>query len=112
MAKGGIVFKGYLYDGEKVNSSGLQVSRSLGDLDLDHVLTRVPEIFHIPINENSWVLVCTDGLLDPSHKKGNVTMKILLELVNNIDTSAEILVTELAKLNSDDNSTAILMRMS
>jgi len=41
---------------------GLQVSRALGDLGLDSILFREPDIFR---TENPvWVMVASDGLVD------------------------------------------------
>ena len=89
---------------------GLQMSRALGDKDLNRVLLREPEIFHIPVNENSWILACSDGLLDPSHMAGD-TLPIVVDFIEH-GADAEELVLAMANIQNDDNSTAVLVRLS
>ncbi len=64
--RGGIYSNGYLYDSHR--NRGLQMSRSLGDSYLGSVLSREPEIY--TVSNPQWILVASDGLLDPGH--GNI----------------------------------------
>ena len=98
---------GYLFDKWRIDGPGLQMTRALGDKELHDVLNREPEIFHIPINENSWLVACTDGLIDPAHTTDNIP--VIIEHINN-GATAEELVLEMANIQRDDNSTAILVR--
>ena len=101
---------GYLFDRWQIDGPGLQMSRALGDKDLNRVLLREPEIFHIPVNENSWILACSDGLLDPSHTAGD-TIPIVVDFIEH-GADAEELVLAMANIQNDDNSTAVLVRLS
>jgi serine/threonine protein phosphatase PrpC len=104
--RGGFVSGGYLF--ETYSGGGLQMSRALGDTDLDKVLLREPEIFRIPLGPQSWVLVGSDGLFDPSHQK-SPTSEIALEIENH--ATAEILVRDALAVPTEDNVTAILVKL-
>jgi serine/threonine protein phosphatase PrpC len=106
---GKISANGYLFDKWQIDGPGLQMSRALGDKDLGRVLLREPDIFHIPVNENSWILVCSDGLLDPSHTAGD-TLPIAVDFIGS-GADAEELVLAMANIQNDDNSTAVLVRL-
>src|ERR1019366_8557089 len=62
LARGGVFSEGYLED-PQVPGIGLQMSRSLGDIDLTWVLERKPEIEKVSLGGKGSVLVGTDGLL-------------------------------------------------
>jgi serine/threonine protein phosphatase PrpC len=120
-ARGGrIAVNGYLFDKWRIDGPGLQMSRALGDKELGRVLNREPEIFHIPLNDDSWILVCSDGFLDPSHQDSTFLEEIV-DSIENRNLSAKELVEEAAsmhvsngimkKARRGDNSTAILIRM-
>jgi len=109
-ARGGkISVNGYLFDKWQIDGPGLQMSRALGDRDLNRVLLREPEIFHIPVNENSWILICSDGLMDPSHIAGD-TLPIVVDFIEK-GADAEDLVKAMANIQRDDNSTAVLVKL-
>src|SRR5208337_4947309 len=77
--RGGAVVGGYLvahWDGP-----GLQMARALGDKALDKVLSRVPEISTQALGVGSFVLVCTDGALDPGHENAEAAAKSVVELI-------------------------------
>lgn len=98
------IANGYLFDRYKgMNSGGLQMSRALGDKELNNILNRVPEVFVIPLNENSWILCGSDGLTDPAH--GSFDINSLIEDIPN--ETAQSLVQGAAH---HDNVTAILVK--
>lgn len=99
--RGGVICNGYLYD--PVTDAGLQMSRALGDASLDKVLLREPEIFSFPIGPGGYVLVASDGILDPAH-----TSDLMLD-IQDTDT-AESLVEEAVRVPTGDNVTAVLVR--
>jgi len=111
-ARGGWVDtnRGYLFDRNVYNGQGLQMSRALGDRELSRVLNREPEIFHIPINKTSWILVYSDGLIDPSHANQNAVIGIV-KAIETLPIGAEELVHAVSDVQNNDNSTAILARM-
>ena len=108
--RGGYIEDGYLFDKEIYQGSGLQMSRALGDVTLARVLNRKPEIFSIPLNADSWILLCSDGLIDPSHENKDF-MELLITTINTTDATAKELVLLGATKQRDDNSTAILVRV-
>jgi serine/threonine protein phosphatase PrpC len=109
IARGGKSDGNYLFDKWRIDGPGLQMSRALGDKELNRVLNREPEIFHIPLGKNSWILACSDGLIDPSHKDAEID-KIVIEFIEH-GADAEELVLAMANIQKDDNSTAIVVRM-
>jgi serine/threonine protein phosphatase PrpC len=99
------ISNGYLFDRSKgMNSDGLQMSRALGDRSLNNVLNRIPEIFGIELNENSWILCGSDGLSDPGHTSFDVN-----DLVKKIPTASAETLTKEAGIY--DNATAILVKI-
>lgn len=91
-------------------SPGLQMTRALGDTNLKF-LSHEPEIRSLPFGEyGDWALVASDGVLDPSHhniSEGDVIAGL-------IDAGAEApeLVTRATRTPTNDNATAILVRVS
>src|SRR3989344_4093376 len=66
------ITRGGSYNGSYIcnrHGDGLQISRALGDRDLDPILSREPEVY--TVKKPRWVIVGTDGMLDPGH--GNTT---------------------------------------
>ena len=111
IAKGGWISEvGYLFDRCQYQGMGLQMSRALGDKELNNVLNREPEIFQVPINNQSWILVCSDGLIDPSHNDANATTSIITA-IDGTTIVAEQLVEDASILRKYDNSTAVLARV-
>lgn len=105
--RGGFVQGGYLCVG--FSSGGLQMSRALGDRFLRKVLNREPEIFTLPLDSNSWVLVGTDGLFDPSHATNpSTTIAAAIEAGHD----AKQLVQNALDVPTYDNVTAILVKLS
>jgi len=106
--RGGFVSgDGYLF---AFNSRcGLQLSRALGDREFSKVLNREPEIFRIPLSDDSFVLVASDGLFDPSHASCP-SREIGKEIGDGADAAA--LVERAVKKPTHDNATAILVQFS
>lgn len=88
---------------------GLQLTRALGDADFDTVLNREPEVRSAELGKNSFVLVASDGLIDPAHED---TAEQIDRLVGLIDkgATAKDLVQDALNRNTGDNATAILWR--
>lgn len=65
--RGGVYSGGYIFiQGGGSFDYGLQLSRALGDSSLGSILSREPDIY--TIQDPSWILVASDGLIDPGHK--------------------------------------------
>jgi serine/threonine protein phosphatase PrpC len=96
---------GYLFDRSKGrDSTGLQMSRALGDRSLDNILNRTPEVFEIELNKNSWILCASDGLTDPGHSSSNFD-----NIIAKISTATARSLTKEAGIY--DNATAILVKL-
>jgi serine/threonine protein phosphatase PrpC len=105
--RGGFVQSGYLF--VKQSGNGLQMSRALGDRHLGTVLNREPEIFQLPLGPNSWVLVGSDGLFDPTHAtQPGETIAAAIEAGHD----ANQLVQNALAVPTYDNVTAILVKLS
>jgi serine/threonine protein phosphatase PrpC len=105
--RGGFVQSGYLF--VRQSGNGLQMSRALGDRYLETVLNREPEIFRLPLGPNSFVLVGSDGLFDPSHAT-NPSKTIAAAIEAGHD--ANQLVQNALAIPTYDNVTAILVKLS
>ena len=104
VARGGYYSNGYIC----VDDDGLQMSRALGDAALRYILSREPAIDTIA--NPRWVLVASDGVVDPSHADANA----LDELITFIDSDTDAAgVIEWAKKRGlQDNATAVLWRLA
>lgn len=87
---------------------GLQMSRSLGDRDLALILSREPDFHAVSLDQDSFILVATDGVVDPSHGESD-DMKQIIDLIRN-GASAQDLVDRAVQKPTRDNATAILWR--
>lgn len=114
-ARGGIVLGGYLYvRGEHYGDNlgpGLQMGRALGDAFLAKVLSREPQIFSQPLGVGSFVLVCTDGALDPAHKSVSVAADAVVRLIE-AGADAQAIVNRAVATPTGDNVTAMLVRIA
>jgi serine/threonine protein phosphatase PrpC len=105
--RGGFVSGGYLFS--SYSGGGLQMSRALGDVNLNRVLNREPEIFRLPLGVGSWVLVGSDGLFDPSHATNpSTTIAVAIDAGHD----ANLLVQNALAVPTYDNVTAILVKLS
>jgi len=105
---GGVYSGGYLED-PQIPGTGLQMTRSLGDADLDRVLNREPEIESIPLGGRAIVLVGSDGLFGPEAAPRTDQLARLLKMTRD-GADAEDLVKVALRRETGDNVTAILWR--
>lgn len=77
--RGGFIVNGYL--SAEYYGPGLQMTRALGDVELDKVLSRVPDIYEVELGPESYVIVASDGVLDPAHINGKTPTQDIFELV-------------------------------
>jgi serine/threonine protein phosphatase PrpC len=107
--RGATIFDGYMFAGRGLTADGLQLTRALGDFALDSVLDRSPQIFELSLGAGSFVLVASDGLLDPGHQ----STKAQDAIVNLIDKGGEAgnLVKYAIDVPTGDNASAILVRI-
>lgn len=104
--RGGFIANGYLFS--SYHGGGLQMSRALGDTELDKVLLREPEIFRLPLGADGFVLVASDGVFDPSHQ--NDESKVIAEKIENGALAKDLVDAALA-VPTNDNVTAILVKL-
>ena len=110
VARGAIYMNGYVCE-PHFDGHGLQMTRALGDHGLGWFLNREPEIRSLGFGEyGDWVLVASDGVLDPSHHNTNEG-DVIAGLINS-GAEAPELVTRATKVPTHDNATAILVRVS
>jgi serine/threonine protein phosphatase PrpC len=107
--RGGFCDGGYLF--ASFDGMGLQMARALGDSHLNKVLSRLPDVYAVEINENSFVLVGTDGLFDPGHWNFKVEADAVVKLIDE-GADAAALVTRAVNIPTGDNVTAILARFA
>jgi len=110
--RGGIIHNGYVFSPRTYQGVGLQMTRALGDYELDDILNRKPEIFKIPINKNSWILCGSDGVLNPEHIDISDNVEQMRALISIPTTKASDLINYAYQTGSEDNITAILVKVS
>jgi serine/threonine protein phosphatase PrpC len=106
--RGGFLAQGYLF--ADYSGDGLQMSRALGDAHLDKVLSREPEVFSLALYKGKFVLMCSDGAVDPSHAAAKASIDSIVALVEAGGDAQEIVERALAA-KTGDNVTAILVRL-
>jgi len=74
----------------------------------DTVLNREPEIFRLPLGPESFVLVASDGVFDPSHATSQST--VIADKIEN-GAGAQELVDAALAVPTNDNVTAILVEI-
>lgn len=106
LERGGFIHNGYLFAPGAY--SGIQMSRVLGDKALRSVTTRVPEVYRVPVAAGDWILLGSDGLLDPAHltTDANAVIQKQIELGY---TASDLVLAKLYE--AQDNVTAILARI-
>jgi serine/threonine protein phosphatase PrpC len=105
----GIICNGYLMNRFATWLGGLQPTRSLGDRELDSVLSRIPSIQSIKATKGTWVLCCTDGVIDSDQSL--YYLPDYVDFINENTNTAEDLLN--FSMNYDyisDNATAIIAR--
>lgn len=107
LARGGIFEDGYIFS--ERGREGVQLSRALGNVGLDKILAREPDIFRIPLGPQSFILVASDGVFDPNH--GDIASEIK-EMVGRVERGwdADDIVDAAVKRRTGDNVTAVLWR--
>jgi len=106
--RGGTIYGGYLF-ARGLSSAGLQMTRVLGDASFSEVVSREPEIFEVSLKAGSFVLVASDGLLDPSHASGTARDKIV-ELIDKGAAAGDLAKYALS-IPTNDNVSAILVKV-
>lgn len=106
--RGGWVSGGYA--GVKLDGPGLQMSRALGDSELDRILNREPEITDYPLGKRSFVMLGTDGCFDPGHSDKSEVDDVIAMLENN--AKAGDIVDRAIYERVFDNVTAIVARVT
>lgn len=107
-ARGGFVEGGYLfaaYDG-----MGLQMARALGDAYLNKVLSRIPDIYDVKINKDSFIIAASDGCFDPGHYDFKKAAQTIVELVERGQEAKELVHRAAVDYPTGDNVTAIVVR--
>ena len=104
--RGGVYINGYIC--EPGSGDGLQMSRALGDCKMGLIVSKEPEIYKRPVDQNSWVLVASDGLIDPSHK-GTENVEQIADMLNNGKDAGD-LIEWASRKGLRDNATAIVWR--
>lgn len=97
---------GYLWtaDGEH----GLQLSRAIGDRHLAF-LSQESEIHAVPLGEESFAIVASDGVVDASHNYSAVYAKRVAEIIAGGGDASTIVEDALAR-RTGDNVTAVVWR--
>ena len=96
----------YIYDQKSGN--GIQMSRALGDASMDSILNRTPEIYEVNLNEDSFIIVATDGVFDPGHDS-EFDVHRVIEAVDG-GAEAKDLVKDALERQTGDNATAVVWR--
>ena len=109
--QGGYVFGGYAFPGdEKFTSGGLQLTRLFGDADYASIVSREPQIFEVPLQAGSFVLVASDGLIDPAHGSKAAAADIV-DMIGQGKTATG-LVKYAIGVPTGDNASAILIKVA
>ncbi len=105
----GAFFDGnYIYS--KYSGHGIQMTRVMGDRDLTGIINREPEIYSRVVGPNSFVLIGSDGLFDPSHRDMQPQVEdIVAQILGGAD--AQALVDRALAVPTNDNVTAVLVRL-
>ena len=104
--RGGVYSGGYLYiQGGGSFDYGLQLSRVLGDSSLSSVLSREPDIY--TIQDPSWILVASDGLIDPNNEDSESLFREIEKYAKK-HAKADDLMQWAEKRGLCDNATALV----
>lgn len=106
-ARGAFFTGGYICDGW--SGPGLQMTRAMGDRALRRILNYEPEIYTRAIGPDSFVLLASDGLFDPSHHDLEPAIAVVVEKIKTGATAKE-LVDYAVGIPTGDNVTAIVVR--
>ena len=112
MARGAVISGGYVYPRQAdrggyswhIAGPGLQMTRALGDAELDSVLDRTPDVYSVPLGD--FVLVASDGLFDPAHAVSVNDTEMQLAMTVDVGGNATDIVGSVRQ--PKDNITAVL----
>lgn len=102
--RGGEYFNGRIHVDE---NNGIQLSRALGDVCMGDIISREPEMF--TVQSPCWILVASDGLVDPTHYGNSVAEQEIASLAKR-KARAEILMQRALQRGLEDNATALVWR--
>ena len=105
--RGGFVSGGYLC--ASFSGGGLQMARALGNYHLNRVLSREPEIYTVKVNKDSFIIVASDGVFDPSHYNFEVAAEAVVKMVEE-GAEAQAIVDRAVAMPTGDNASAIVAR--
>lgn len=105
--------RGATYDNQylrdPVTGDGLQMSRSMGDSTMASFLSREPDVYDVELGPHSFVIVASDGVLDPFHEDTSSQERRLAEMVAK-GADAKTLVEDALARKTGDNATAIVLK--
>jgi serine/threonine protein phosphatase PrpC len=105
--------RGGFYSGGYICKSkfgpGLQMGRALGDASLFPILSTEPEIAQVTVAPMGFILIGSDGLVDPAHYDFKKEAEQVIARVSQ-DDDAQALVDRAVLLETGDNATAILVK--
>ena len=101
--RGGICENGYLY--REGGNQGLQLSRALGNAYLSRIIVREPEVYTIVGPQ--WVLVASDGLIDPGHTQSQALFQEIEEYAKQHASASTLMEWALSR-RLKDNATALV----
>lgn len=109
-----VLQRGALYDPEGYmvdpnTGRGLQLTRALGDSYFDAYLIRRPQIFSLNLDKDSFVIVASDGLVDPNHKNDKDNIKGLVGILKNGGDALDLVRDALSR-ETHDNVTAVIWK--
>jgi len=104
--RGGVCEGGYVFTKDDYRfEQGLQMSRALGDSHLGKVISRRPEIY--AVRDPRWILVASDGILDPSHFDSEKALAAIREYADKRATARD-LISWVKAIGPRDNVTALV----
>lgn len=104
-SKGAYYSDGYIW----LRDYGMQLTRSLGDRMFRKVYNDEPEVFWVKLGKESFVIVASDGVIDPGHGDSKTQIDRMVKLVEN-GADAKKLVEDALARETKDNATAIVWR--
>jgi serine/threonine protein phosphatase PrpC len=100
--RGGTYAKGYIRIPHGERTMGLQPTRAFGDCEFKEVLIREPFIQHISLDERTYVLLASDGLLDSAVDLPTQVQQIMYHMRNG-STAADFVAHTEDGMKTKDN---------